>query len=634
MRKLLMLICFPVLLGSCGKYLDIVPDNVATIESAFTLRATAERYLFTCYSWMPKTMNMTSDPAAGYWGGEIWGKEGATDNNAYFYGKGTNGVSSPLLNYWSGSNGGLPMFRAIRECNIFLDNVGNVPDLTTFERDRWIAEVKFLKAYYHFHLMRMYGPIPLIKESLPISASPEQVQTPRAAMDECFDYVIQLLDESYENLPEVVIDPQSEMGRVTAIANRALKAKILMTAASPLYNGNPDYVDFVNSDGSPMMNNTYDPEKWVIARDAVKAAIDLAHQNNVSLYVFSAAQTPGLGAVTLSDTTEYKLSIANALAFRWNSETIWADPTNAPAQGIMTPTTWNPDIQPGSFNHISGSYGASMEFSERFYTANGLPIDEDKTFDYENRYDIVQTRPEDAFNLMSDYDVVKMHLDRENRFYANLAFDGTKWYGQGKYSEDDNWTVDFKRGGNMTMLSFANSITGYQVKKRIHFQNVITGSSSYSVVWYPAMLIRLSDLYLLYAEAINEVSGPTDEAYEYVNQIRERAGIPTVQDAWTNYAIDATKYQSKDGFREIIHRERELELCFESQLFWDSKRWKEAEERFTGSISGWTFSGDSPETYYVRTHVFEQKFEKRNYLDPLAESVLLNNPKLVQNPGW
>src|SRR5690606_9456594 len=144
MKKVFKYICFSVLLTSCNSFLDIVPDNVATIESAFTLRSTAERYLFTCYSWLPQAMNMSTDPAAGYWGGEIWGKDPVITNNAYRYGQGDHGVSSPRLNYWAGSNGGTSMFSAIRDCNIFLENIHKVPNIDSYERNRWIAEAKFL----------------------------------------------------------------------------------------------------------------------------------------------------------------------------------------------------------------------------------------------------------------------------------------------------------------------------------------------------------------------------------------------------------------------------------------------------------------------------------------------------------
>lgn len=631
MKKVFKYICLSLFLASCNKYLDIVPDNVATIESAFTLRSTAEKYLFTCYSWMPQAMNMSTDPAAGYWGGEIWGKDPIITNNAYRHGQDDNGISSPRLNYWAGGNGGIALFRGIRDCNIFLANINKVPDIDSYERNRWIAEVKFLKAYYHFTLMRIYGPIPLIKESLPISAQPEEVQQPRDNMDDCFKYVIDLLDEASEDLPEQVFDIASETGRITKTIVKAVKAKVLITQASPLYNGNADYANFLNYDKTPLMSTQFNAQKWEAARDAIKEAIEMAHSNGASLHQFVQESTL---ATPLSETTKYKLSIANALTSRWNSETIWANPNYAIPQGEMTPSTWDPAFQPGSFNHISGNYGASMEFSERFYTKNGVPMADDITFDVANKYQIVTTRPQDAINFQSNYEVVKMHLDREHRFYANLAFDGIKWYGQGKYTEIDNWTANFKRGGNLTMLTAAGSRTGYQIKKRIHYQNVINGTSSYSVIWYPSMIIRLADLYLLYAEAINESEGPTDEALEYINLVRKRAGIPTVQESWTNFSIHPNKYKTKEGFREIVHRERELELCFESQLYWDAKRWKTAENMFSRPISAWRYSGSTAQEYYVKEEIFNQKFQKRNYFDPIAENILLYNPKLVQNPGW
>ena len=107
----------------------------------------------------------------------------------------------PSLNYWDGAKGGKAMFQALRDCNIFLEKVDNVPALDVSEKKRWIAEVKFLKAYYHYWLLRMYGPIPLIKVNLPVSASVEEVQVKRQPVDECFDYIVSLLDEACADLP-------------------------------------------------------------------------------------------------------------------------------------------------------------------------------------------------------------------------------------------------------------------------------------------------------------------------------------------------------------------------------------------------------------------------------------------------
>src|SRR5213076_420636 len=98
--------------------------------------------------------------------------------------------------YWDGEQLGQPIFKAIRRCNIFLENIDRPKDLPQFERNRWIAEVKFLKAYYHFYMLRMYGPIPLIKQNLPIDAGTDEVRVKRAPVDEAFAYIVLLLDEA------------------------------------------------------------------------------------------------------------------------------------------------------------------------------------------------------------------------------------------------------------------------------------------------------------------------------------------------------------------------------------------------------------------------------------------------------
>ena len=92
------------------------------------------------------------------------------------------------------------MYRAIRDCNIFLENAHIPRDITELERARWIAEVKFLKAYYHFFLMELYGPIVLVKENLPLSATPEETKVYREPVDECVNYIVQLLDEAAAEL--------------------------------------------------------------------------------------------------------------------------------------------------------------------------------------------------------------------------------------------------------------------------------------------------------------------------------------------------------------------------------------------------------------------------------------------------
>ena len=160
--------------GSCQNYLDVIPDNMATIDNAFAMRNVAERYLFTCYSWMPYHNSIGGNPA--FFGGhELWPIPNNTDPT-WSLPRGQQNAQSPIANYWDGQNNGRNMYQAIRDCNIFLENIDRVPDMEEYEKDRWRAEVKFLKAYYHFWLFQLYGPIELVDESLPIDADIDEIR--------------------------------------------------------------------------------------------------------------------------------------------------------------------------------------------------------------------------------------------------------------------------------------------------------------------------------------------------------------------------------------------------------------------------------------------------------------------------
>src|SRR5690606_3342168 len=127
-------------------------------------------------------------------------------------------------------SGGLPLFTGIRDCNIFLENIHRPFDLEDFERNQWIAEVKFLKAFFHFWLLRMYGPIPVIRTNIPISANTSEVQVYREPIDSVVSYIVELLDEAVEGLPLVTNSKALEMGRPTKPMALAVKAQALTLA--------------------------------------------------------------------------------------------------------------------------------------------------------------------------------------------------------------------------------------------------------------------------------------------------------------------------------------------------------------------------------------------------------------------
>jgi starch-binding outer membrane protein, SusD/RagB family len=645
--KIISALLILVTISSCKKYLDVVPDAIGTIDNAFTQRSTAEKFLFTCFSYLPKDGDMDDNPAFNA-GDEIWYMYPILDVNANYWqiARGEQNVGSPYGSYWTGTRSGIKMFTALRDCNIFLSNIDKVRDMDDTERERWKAEVTFLKAYYHFLLVRMYGPIPIIKENLPINSTPEEVQVARQPVDSCFSYIVQLLDEaaSNENLPgRIVGNELTEMGRITKAIVLGIKAKVLVTAASPLFNGNPDFAGIKDEKGEvPLINPVADQKKWEKAAQACKEAIEFCHANGYSLHHYNPALNP---LWVINDTIQTQLDIRTAVTERqFNTEVIWAN-TSSKATDLQR---WTMPILAAGATSTSGPKGIlapPLKMAELFYTNHGVPIEEDKTWDYAGRFQLKQALGKDTFYIKKGEQTVKLHFDREPRFYADLAFDRGIWFG--------NWTNNFSVSSTTApgllyvqarKTEFAArqgisnfSQTGYWIKKLVNMSTTaasdgnVTGSNQN---WYPWPELRLADLYLLYAEALNEVSGPGAEAYSWIDKVRARAGLPGMEYSWSNFSNQPVKYSSKTGLRQIIHQERMIELAFEGQRFWDLRRWKEAHVVLNAPIKGWSIDQQNAEAFYKPVVLFNQTFRLRDYFWPIDQEEILKNKKLVQNPGW
>ena len=608
---------------SC-KYLNVVPDDVPTLDNAFALRAQAKEFLFTCYSFMPKSGNLGQDPAMEG-GDEIW-RVIANGSQMFNIARGFQNVVGPYGDfYWTN------MYRGIRDCNIFLDNIEGVPDMEETEKRQWIGEVKFLKAYYHFCLLRMYGPIPIVRNDLPIDADTKEVQVYRDPVDSCFRYIVQLLDEAAPNLPLNPEDPSQEAGRITRVIDLSFKAKVLVYAASPLFNGNTDEATLKNPDGTPLFNQTFSKAKWDTAAQACMEAIAVCDEAGLKLYTFGS----NYQQFHLTDTIATQLSIRNSVCEKWNTEIIWANTqSNSSVQSIALP----PLDPTHPENYVPrGELSPPLKIAEMYYTDHGVPITEDKTWDYSARYSLRTAGDSDRLYIRNGYTSASLNFDREPRYYADLAFDGGIWYGQGKYDDtkdQDLFYVAAKWGQPMSVQTDRGTVTGYFIKKLIHFENVIGAGTTYSVNNYPWPLMRLSGLYLLYAEAINESAGPGPDAYKYIDLVRERAGLPSVESAWSNYSTNPGKYTTQKGFRDIVHREREIELAFEAQRFWDLRRWKEAATELNKPIQGWDGKQTDAASYYRPVTVFNQGFGTKDYFWPISETNITIDKNLVQNIGW
>ena len=626
---ILLTLLFPA--GGCKKYLDVVPDNIATLNNAFTMRVEAEKYLYTCYSFMPRDGSLEDDPAM-LGGDEMWAltNPGFPEFNHQMFNiaRGLQNIVSPM-----GDGTWFSLYRGLRDCNIFLENVGNVPDLLPAERDRWIAEVMFLKAYYHFTLVRMYGPIPLIRKNLPVYVDVNSVKVFRDPVDDCFNYIVQLLDSAKNNLPMVINNPAKELGRITQPMAYALKAKTLVTAASPLFNGNTDQTSLKNSDGTVLFPQPFQPEKWTLAATACKEAIDICHAAGMKLYTYN----PVFQQYQLRDTTKVQMNIRGMVTDPWNSELIWGN-TQSLASLIQRVATPNVDHRYLDNPRIVSELAPPLKIVEMFYSDKGVPIQEDKTWNTSNA---LLRKAEDAhkLNIRNGYTTAALNFDREPRFYASIGFDGGVWYGQG--SNDDGqpsnlYYVSVRKGQpNGKVQPDKGSMTGYFVKKLVHWQNTQGATvDDYTITVYPWPVMRLGQLYLMYAEALNEANGPVQEVHEYINKVRQRAGLPTVAASWTNYSTNPSKFTTKEGMREIIQRESLIELAFEGQRFWDLRRWKTALFEYRRPVEGWDIEQSDPIYFYRRKVLFSQVFTQKDYFFPIREDNLVVNRNLVQNIGW
>jgi len=640
MRKIILsislLITFVFFNTSCSDYLDIVPEGTPSMDNAFSNRINSFKFLHTCYSYLP---TFDQSGSIGFLAGdEHWLMPKGTgfidnrigDLTAWEIGRGSQNSNSPYKDYWNGANGATNLWVAIRDCNIFLENIDKPRDLQEYERQRWISEVKFLKAYYHFYLFQLYGPIPIMDTNISVDASIDDVRRYREPVDDVVNYISDLLDESLENLPLQIEDEASELGRITQPIAKAVKAQLWLLAASPLFNGNADYSNLKDNQGRALFPSTADESKWQKAAAAALDAIQTAEEAQHSIYYFK-------DVLKISETTRKLLDIGEAVTERWNKEIIWGSTRDVG------------NLQTNSMaKHSKGNYwgarsvlGPTLSVAEAFYSENGVPISEDKgefwSANYAKRYEYATILDEgnNQYYMELGGETALLHMHREPRFYASLAFDRGTWYGSG-FGEDTQANLakyHFRSKEYSGIVSSEDySYTGYLNKKVCSYRSSLT-ATSWSSHRYAFPIIRLADLYLMYAEALNEtLSAPNDDVFYYIDEIRKRAGLRGVKEAWSLYSKNPNKPTSRDGMREIIRMERLNELACEGKRFWDLRRWK---QELPSTIRGWNVRGENASTFYRVNILYERsKYTYKDYLWPLKVDDILKDPNLIQNPGW
>jgi hypothetical protein len=212
-----------------------------------------------------------------------------------------------------------------------------------------------------------------------------------------------------------------------------------------------------------------------------------------------------------------------------------------------------------------------------------------------------------------------MYCNREPRFYVGITYNGSTWLNTS--SSSGTITTQFYYTGNSGKQVGGNDYcpTGFCVRKNCAIGDWRVGNRAW-------LLLRLANIYLDYAEALNESSPGNSDIAKYVNLIRERAGVP-----------DLPAGLSQDQMRTAIRAERRVELAFEDVRYFDTRRWKIAEQTDGGPLHGMNINSGTSLTdlsFYKRT-VFETRvFQKKHYLWPIPQQELNIDKNLVQNTGW
>ncbi|WEK38363.1 MAG: RagB/SusD family nutrient uptake outer membrane protein [Candidatus Pseudobacter hemicellulosilyticus] len=570
------LIAGTVLLPSCSKFLDQVPNDRQTIEEVFQKKRPTEEYLANVYNYVRDESDQWN---ATPWIGNVdevnvaWAKW-----TVYQLNVGSWNPSQAHFNFWN------HYYNGIRSATYFMNNIDGNKEILALDGqqliDQYKAEARFLRAWFYCMVLRQYGPAVIIgDEEIPADALGDALQLPRSPYDQCIDYIVSELDQAAAVLPAVPASNR-DYGRATKGAAMAIKARLLLYAASPGYNGNTDFAGFVNAEGQPFINQSFDREKWKRAADAAKAVIDL---NVYSLY---------------EDATRDPIkSYRGVHLVPWNGETIFARKSNG---------LWNWDYN-CSLRSAGGWNGIApvQEMIDAYFMKDGRSIQESPLYS------------ETGFTN----NVYNMYVNREPRFYASVLFNGARFKG-GSYK--DSTTVDMMYSGKDGKKNGGEdySHTGYLVLKGVSPETDRLGGVSFE---RPFVLVRLGEIYLNYAEALAEYGGNETEVLKYLNLIRKRAGVPEYG------SVDLPAPGGQDLVQKI-RAERRVELAYESHRWFDVRRWKMAAS-VMGNLHGMSIDKDGAE-YYKRVVADNHLWRPAYFWFPLSQQEMDRGLQLVQNPGW
>lgn len=631
--------CFlATVIYSCSDVLNQAPDGKISLEEVFGDNDKTMYYLNTCYSginakgclyffWSRGPVNWCDDS----WDADDLDVSWAASRRYY---DGNASASDFPANYNAGDSGNESVswarsFQRIRNCAVFLQNIPNAKVNSESDRSRWTAEAHILRAYYYSELLMWFGcSLPIIREPYTYDADLSKVE--RSSFHDVVEFIVEDCDAALacEELPWR-ITTDSEAMRMTKAVAWAIKSRMTLFAASPLYNDGNNY--------------------WEEAYSVNKAAVQALESNGYALY------DKLNQAAVWGDEKAYLPTAASQYFNEYfcNSGAYAADPAD---KETIYQLRDGANLDLANVDGIGAILGyktgtcPSQELVDAFETIDGQPV-----LDLAKPYlDEKHLKP-NYNSSNTTYDKNNPYANRDPRFYATVYYNGSKRYcnwsteaekksfenlGQGKGENVriiTTWDAYEDAKGNIinspeplmgrSMTGRTPTRTGYFQRKFLHpnsgVEMRLNGARHKDY--------RLAEIYLNFAEAAME-AGHTDEAITYVNKVRARAGMPGLPAGL-----------SGENLRQRIHNERRVEFALEGNRYFDVRRWHKPDEDLSATdrwITGAHITHMQDGTYkYERTILKERQCYTNKWLKmpiPLTE---VNNMRAItgedwQNPGW
>ncbi|MGL5705824.1 MAG: RagB/SusD family nutrient uptake outer membrane protein [Tannerellaceae bacterium] len=650
-------------ISSCSDYLDseyIFKDKL-NIDSVFMKKDYSERWLAGVYSQLQTGENVIV-ASKGHQPFNFLSDDmffGDRDNS-YEWFKNCRYSENDKQASWNSC------YKGIRDASIFIHNIDKNREFTPEEIKDNKAQARFLRAYFYWLLLRKYGPVPVLPdEGVDYTQEYEKLQLPRNTYEECAEFIASEMAIAAQDLP--LARSSREVARASRGAALAVRARAYLYNASPLFNGNTDTwaSELTNHEGVRLISATYDEAKWAKAAAAAKEVIDLGiykiytapfRESSTSISSpktivpphhpqYSDKNFPE-GWKDIDPFESYRQLFNGDLTASANPELIFTRGVNQNGEDVRAMVLHQ---VPRSLNGWN-THGVTLKHVDTYQMNDG------SDFPTYNKPDPRVDRPRgytenDEDHLPLPAGVSLEYANREPRFYASIAYNGSVWESESAPIESGlrYKQVFYYRGSQDGRLSSAPGFyirTGLGIKKFYHPKDYFPNTGEFLGMPKTDPDIRYAEILLIYSEALNELTGShsftsydgkqtisvsrnTDEISNAIMQIRMRGGIP-------NYTKEV--YNNADMLRKAIKRERQIELFAETHRYYDLRRWKDAAHEETMQVWGCNMNMTEQQKDLFHTPIIVPSlptlFVDKMYLWPISHDELRKNKKLTQNPGW